>query len=217
MWSVNKKGSGMQQLHTERGTEEWDRLRHMWINSNRPRYGSFSGNPKTEWLSTTVCGDLEMRLLEDFWYDDPDGKRWSAEAGSIIHGGCIPRPIWSTLGNPFTDQYRRAAIVHEAVRAKTVEEQRLVDRMFYFACLASGCSREQSKALYAGVRVGTWARRAFSCEMLSGCNLLFRITEQPQIAEIKVSLTFAEVARELQKLGHCAEFEVVEAVVDRFL
>jgi len=207
----------MHQHHVERGKGGQEHIPHIPLGAIRPLYGSFSGNPKTEWLTTTVHGDLEMRLLEDFWYDDPEGKRWFAEAGSIIHGGCIPRPIWSTLGNPFTDRYRRAAIVHDAAHGETIEEQRSLDRMFYFACLATGCSREQAKSLYAGVRVGTWARREFPCEALSGNNLLFHITEQPQIAEIKVSLTFAEVARELQKLGHCAEFEIIEAVVDRFV
>lgn len=37
-------------------------------------YGKFSGNPKTEWLSHPTNQDRDMKLLEDFWYVDPDGK-----------------------------------------------------------------------------------------------------------------------------------------------
>ncbi len=36
-------------------------------------HGSFSGNPKTEWLVDESGADRNMRLLKDFFYTDPDG------------------------------------------------------------------------------------------------------------------------------------------------
>lgn len=54
--------------------------------------GTFSGNPKTEWL-TEQGADRNMRMLEDFWYDDPAGRRWKAPKGSIVNGASIPEAL----------------------------------------------------------------------------------------------------------------------------
>ena len=37
--------------------------------------GEFSGNPRTLWLSERG-DDRDMQLLQDFWYIDPQGRRW---------------------------------------------------------------------------------------------------------------------------------------------
>ena len=47
-------------------------------------YGKFSGNPKTEWLADAGA-DRDMRVLEPFWYLDPDGRRWDVPEGTIIN------------------------------------------------------------------------------------------------------------------------------------
>ena len=44
------------------------------------KHGSFSGNPKTEWLVDESGADRNMRLLEDFFYTDPDGVGRLTEA-----------------------------------------------------------------------------------------------------------------------------------------
>jgi hypothetical protein len=177
-------------------------------------YGTFSGNPKTEWLDDPGEGDREMRVLEDFWYDDPDGRRWPAPAGSVINGASIPRPLWSTVGSPYTDDYRRASIVHDVACNDSAVPRKEADRMFYFACLGGGCTRGQARILYAGVRIGAWAGDVFPRGAFSRKRLLYRLTERPQIEERKVCLKFDEIARELQKLGDEAGFEEIEAVVD---
>lgn len=61
------------------------------------KHGSFSGNPKTEWLVDESGADRNMRLLKDFFYTDPDGRKWPAPSGSIIDGASIPRPLWTTV------------------------------------------------------------------------------------------------------------------------
>src|SRR5437660_652640 len=53
--------------------------------------GTFSANPKTEWLDEPG-DDRHMRLLNDFWYEDPDGRRWPTPAGSVIDGASILAP-----------------------------------------------------------------------------------------------------------------------------
>jgi hypothetical protein len=118
--------------------------------------GEFSGNPRTEWLSDSG-DDRNMRVLELFWYTDPDGRRWEAAAGTVINGASIPRTLWSSVGSPYTGAYRRAALVHDAAVDSASVLRADADRMFYFACLCGGCPVVQAKLLYAGVRVGAWA------------------------------------------------------------
>lgn len=64
--------------------------------------GTFSGNPKTEWLTSAVSPDRDMKLLENFSYDDPSGRKWLAPVNSVINGASIPIALWSTVGSPYT-------------------------------------------------------------------------------------------------------------------
>jgi len=178
---------------------------------------SFSGNPKTEWLVETGKEDRDMQLLEDFWYDDPDGRRWLAPVGSIINGASIPRPLWTTVGSPYTDDYRRASIVHDVACNNPSVDRKDADKMFYFACQAGGCSKKQAKILYAGVRIGAWAGDVFTKNAFSRSKMLYRLTERAGVDEMKVNLKFAEVTEALNKLGDGAGFAEIEAVVDGYV
>ncbi len=46
-------------------------------------HGSFSGNPRTEWLVDAVAPDRGMELLYDFSFTDPAGTLWPAMARSM--------------------------------------------------------------------------------------------------------------------------------------
>jgi hypothetical protein len=116
----------------------------------------FSDDPITQWL-TEYGADRRMKILENFWFIDGAGKRWEAPKGSIINGASIPEALWSSVGSPYTGDYRRAAIVHDVACGDPTVSRTAADDMFYEACLAGGCSLLQAKLLYAGVRVGTWA------------------------------------------------------------
>ena len=122
---------------------------------------AFSGEPEALWLSGPGR-DREMKLLSDFWFRDPAGRRWSALAGRIVDGASIPKPLWSTVGSPYTGNYRRASIVHD-VACEEAEgswsKRRAADRMFYYACRAGGCSIFESTILYVGVRIGAMTLR----------------------------------------------------------
>jgi hypothetical protein len=117
---------------------------------------AFSGDPVTQWL-TEYGADRRMKMLEDFWFVDGAGKRWIAPKGAIINGASIPEPLWSSVGSPYTGEYRRASIVHDVACDDPNVSRDAADDMFYEACLAGGCTLLQAKLLYAGVRVGTWA------------------------------------------------------------
>ena len=177
-------------------------------------YGRFSDNPQTEWLVDPAQPDREMQLLRQFWYEDPDGRRWIAPVGSQIDGASIPRPLWTVVGSPYTDDYRCASIVHDVACRDPAIPRRDADRMFYFACLAGGCSKTQARLLYLGVRVGDWATGTRKLTLPSRTQRLFRLpTARKTPAERELLDRFTTVARQLQTLDDAADFDTLEALV----
>ncbi len=144
-------------------------------------HGAFSGNPKTEWLVDRSGADRNMRLLEDFLYTDPDGKKWPAPSGSIIDGASIPRPLWATVGSPYTDDYRRASVVHDVACDSPAIPRKDADVMFYHACLAGGmlvpssqatvcwCSLWRMDKRFACPQCPLTTSASLSCPVQSGC------------------------------------------------
>lgn len=178
--------------------------------------GTFSGNPRTEWLSDKA-DDRDMRLLETFWYLDPAGRRWEVAKGSVVNGASIPRTLWSSVGSPYTGDYRRAAVIHD-VAIKTPGIVRAeADTMFYFACLAGGCSLLQAKLLYAGVRLGSWVRekQVLRPTMLAAPPAGQALPGQESPQELEVRALYTELATDLH--GTPDDIARIRAAVDRHL
>ena len=180
-------------------------------------HGKFSGNPRTEWLIDATGADRNMALLEDFWYVDPDGKKWRAPKGSVVNGASIPRPLWSSVGSPYTDDYRRASIVHDVACDDSAIRRKDADVMFYFACLAGGCSCRQAKLLYAGVRIGAWASGSLAQESFAKERLLFRVPFKPNSDEQFVQSKFQELSSDLLAIPDDASIEELDVVIERHL
>ncbi len=178
-------------------------------------YGHFSGNPRTEWLQDVTKPDREMRLLEDFWYEDPDGRTWFAREGSIINGASIPRPLWTVVGSPYTDDYRIASVVHDVACNNSRISRKEADKMFYYACLAGGCSKYQARLLYAGVRVGDWADTHNL--LLNRSELLYRVTGVPLPQEDTLIRKYSELSEMIVAFDEEIEFESLEELVDSAL
>ena len=185
-----------------------------------PNYGQFSDNPQTEWVSDPGQ-DRDMVMLRDFSYTDPDGKVWDAPVSSKINGASIPMPLWSTVGSPYTGDYRNASIVHDVAcqKAKTVVDRKAADKMFYFACLAGGCSIPQARMLYLGVRVGAWASlKTGVLSKLTPKNLLFRLSSVPRLQEeLLMREAFNHIAGKFSKLKEADDFAKLESMVDKEL
>ena len=177
---------------------------------------TFSGNPRTEWLSADG-NDRDMRVLEPFWFLDPAGRRWDVPAGTLINGASIPRTLWSSVGSPYTGPYRRAAVVHDAVVGREGVLRSEADAMFYFACLAGGCSLLQAKLLYAGVRVGSWSvsKQVFAHETAAALPDAQRLPGQLSASELEVRARYTLLANQL--LATPDSFPQIEAVVNQNL
>ncbi|MES2018916.1 MAG: DUF1353 domain-containing protein [Pseudomonadota bacterium] len=178
--------------------------------------GEFSGNPRTEWLSG-LGNDRDMRLLEAFWYVDPAGRRWDAPAGTVIDGASIPRTLWSSVGSPYTGDYRRAAVVHDAAVGKQGVLRAEADAMFYFACLCGGCSLLQAKLLYAGVRIGAWAsaNHLMAMDTVALASGVQRLPGQQSPRELELRARYTLIANQLMATGD--NFADIERVLDNNL
>lgn len=178
--------------------------------------GQFSGNPRTEWLSDQG-GDRDMRVLEAFWYTDPQGRRWDAPAGTVINGASIPRTLWSSVGSPYTGDYRRAALVHDAVVGAEGIGRADADTMFYFACLCGGCSALQAKLLYAGVRLGAWAaqQHVLALDPVAMAPDATRLPGELSARELELRSRYTLIAHQL--MATADNIDAIEQVVDRNL
>ncbi|WP_052369284.1 DUF1353 domain-containing protein [Citrobacter sp. S-77] len=121
------------------------------------QYGFFEGEVKTCWL-TDITPNRNMEILENFSYNDPDGKNWVTQNGSTINGASIPRVFWSVVGSPYIGNYRRASVIHDIAccLVKTRSERKKADKMFYYACLADKCPPSQARVFYVAVRIGAY-------------------------------------------------------------
>ena len=178
--------------------------------------GEFSGNPKTLWLSDRG-DDRDMQVIEDFWYLDQAGRRWDVPAGTVINGASIPRTLWSSVGSPYTGNYRRAALVHDAAVGREGVLRSESDAMFYHACLAGGCSQLQAKLLYAGVRLGAWASgtQLFSMEAAAPTQDATRLPGQQTPRELELRARYTLIAHQLMATSN--NFADIQKVVDRNL
>ncbi|MBK1723844.1 DUF1353 domain-containing protein [Thiocystis violacea] len=177
-------------------------------------HGTFSGNPKTEWLTDLHDEDRNMLLLEDFSFTDPAGRVWPAPKGETINGASIPRPLWSTVGSPYTDDYRRASVVHDIACNTHGVSRKEADAMFFHACRAGGCSEAQARILYAGVRIGAWASRSLPKRTMAKENILFRLPlEVPTTEEQFMQSKLSDISAEMQELPPGATIEQLDDII----
>ena len=179
--------------------------------------GSFSGNPKTEWLVDGSGADRNMALLEDFSYTDPDGRVWLAPQTSVVNGASIPPTLWGMVGSPYTGDYRRASIVHDVACGDPAVSRKDADVMFYYACLCGGCSWLHASMLYAGVRIGAWAAAALPLSSPVRTTVLYRVPLQLNAEEGDVQTTFQSIVGELRRLPAGASLRDLDGVIDRHL
>lgn len=110
-------------------------------------FGRFEGDVVAVWDGN----GRNMTLREDFAYLDPQGRRWSAPAGSVVDGASIPRLFWTLIGGPFEGKYRNASVVHDVGCVEMRQTWQDVHRMFYEACRCAGVEESQAKVMYYAV------------------------------------------------------------------
>jgi hypothetical protein len=112
----------------------------------------FIGNVSVTWL-TQAGGDRDMKLNQDFGFEDSGGLVWTAKKNAIINGASIPQIFWSSFGSPFIGDYRRASVLHDYYCDVKTRPSAATHLMFYEACLAGGVGMLKAKTMYTMVKI----------------------------------------------------------------
>ncbi len=150
--------------------------------------GFFTPSHLTQ-IDLTTRSDGQFDTLIDIIFEDPNGKQWTAPAGTITDGASIPSVIASFFGGKLNREHLFAAIVHDAYCAEAntggpsfqIESWEDTHRMFYHACIANGTNRIKAGTMYAGVRLGgpRWS--------LDGQNLTTLSRLDPEVIQAEMS------------------------------
>lgn len=105
-------------------------------------------------------------LKNDLTFTEPSGLRWRAgkwkdgqpegvETGTT-DGASIPKWAQAIVGEPFDEQYLKAAVIHDhyCYKENHVRTWRQTHRMFYSAMVALGVPAFKAKIMYSAVYVG---------------------------------------------------------------
>jgi hypothetical protein len=111
----------------------------------------FIGNVSVSWL-TQPGADRDMKLNQDFGFEDSGGLVWTAKKNAVVNGASIPQIFWSTFGSPFIGDYRRASVLHDYYCDVKTRPSAATHLMFYEACLAGGVEIVKAKTMYTMVK-----------------------------------------------------------------
>jgi hypothetical protein len=179
------------------------------------KHGTFIGVPKTEWLVNATAEDRYMCLIDDFAFTDPNGRIWPAAASSTIDGASIPRELWAVVGSPYTGDYRRASIVHDAACNTPGVNRKEADVMFFHACRAGGCNPMHAFVLYAGVRIGSLWSANLPARVLTREHTLFRTRlDVPLPQETFLQGKLADIAHSMRDLPDEPTIEQLDAAIE---
>ncbi len=123
--------------------------------------GSFVPSHNTE-IGLIRREDGDFNTPEVIKFKDPNGKVWTAPAGTITDGASIPSIFAGFFGGKLNKKHLFAAIVHDAYCGEAnaggpsyqIETWQDTHRMFHKACIANGTRRVKANTMYAGVRLG---------------------------------------------------------------
>jgi hypothetical protein len=116
------------------------------------KYGCFK--VPLRFASTWIDKPGEPRrrqLTEPFGYIDPTGVHWDVPAGFATDGASIPMFFQLLIGGPWTDNYVKAATLHDFYIRRRSAHADAVHRMFYFALLADGTPPSRAAQMYQAV------------------------------------------------------------------
>lgn len=127
--------------------------------------GTFLGKVAVEWDDENGFNRHRIKLLSDFGFEDPAGKKWIAEKGAALDGSSFTPVFEQMVGLPFVGEHRRASVLHDYYSQQLTESWQDVRRMYYAALLAEGMSEHEAKTAYAvlygaGMR---WEKKGSTC------------------------------------------------------
>lgn len=112
--------------------------------------GTFDGKVVVEWLDDPFVPT--MRLVEPFGFRQSRGKIWQVPEGHVVKGRGMPPLFRYLIGQPFSGEFRKSAIVYDHATQAMEDPWDEAQRMFLEASIAEGVSRPEAKAMYMLLR-----------------------------------------------------------------
>lgn len=97
-------------------------------------------------------GQSERRITaEPFGYVDRWGTHWDIPTGYVTDGASIPEAFKPFIGGSWTEQYVRAAVLHDFYIRRVTSSAQSVHRLFLHALLASGVAPDRARLMHKAV------------------------------------------------------------------
>lgn len=119
------------------------------VNNNLP--DSTLGSYKGDLVVKALPDGRTLELVQDFEFVAPNNVKWVVPKRAKVDGASIPKPLWSTIGGPFSGKYRDASVVHDFYCDVRIRTSNKVHRVFYDAMLASGVEKSKADVMYFAV------------------------------------------------------------------
>jgi len=111
-----------------------------------PEGNRFHGRVVVEWVDDPFVPLL--RVVEDFYFFQGDGKVWKTPAGAVVAGRSIPPLFIQLIGHPFESGFRKTAITYDYAVTARKHPWRDADRMFYDGAVTEGVLPVEAKVMY---------------------------------------------------------------------
>ena len=123
------------------------------VSAVSPASAGFFGDVSFKLNPADPSGKTKL-LGQNFAFIDPKGVGWEAREGDPTDGASIPKIFWPLVGDNWTYEYLKAAVIHDHYCKRHVRPWRQTHRVFYDALVESGVPRSRAAVLYYAVFVG---------------------------------------------------------------
>lgn len=97
--------------------------------------------------------DYHYQLVRTYIVLLPNKKTLQILPGFVTDGASVPKLFWNIIGSPFTGNYTRAGIIHDALYASKILPRKQCDSIFFKIIKECGGSWLERTLMWAGVRI----------------------------------------------------------------
>ena len=83
-------------------------------------------------------------------------------SNTLWDGASVPSILWPIIGSPFHPDLMAPSLCHDYRYEREIGSRKFTDKLFKKHLIANGVSKNRSKIMYLGVRIGGrshWGRR----------------------------------------------------------
>lgn len=102
-------------------------------------------------LNEMLHDGRRIRIMDNYFYLDPQKRQWDLLRGDIVNGADKPRLLWTLSGGPYIGKERIASMFHDKYCDSRVRPHTEVHTMFWFLMMDLGVSEGHADRLWFAV------------------------------------------------------------------